>query len=149
MLLKLAQPLPMSLFLCEISVRFSGSSLPVNVINWQPAISDITAEESLNPEVLHFKLAVFKFYMYFLARNSHNNCQIFLLFGNWMKQSVTDLNHTKHKIDTLGLSSSPSLQFKICKECPGLNAVTDIKWNQYYDNTICNYPYLSKVANFL
>lgn len=107
------------------------SSLPVNVINWQPAISDITAEESLNPEVLHFKLAVvvFKFHMYFLARNSTNNCQIFLLFGNWMKQSVTDLNHRKHKIDTLGLSSSLSLQFTICKGCPGLNAVTDIKWN--------------------
>lgn len=118
-------------------VKFQSdlSSLPVNVINWQPAIRDITAEESLNPEVLHFKLAVvvFKFYMYFLARDSHNNCQIFLLSGNWMKQSVTDLNHMKHKIDTLGLSSSPSLQFNLCKGCPGLDAVTEIKWNQYYD----------------
>jgi len=118
-------------------VKFQSdlSSLPVNVINWQPAIRDITAEESLNPEVLHFKLAVvvFKFYMYFLARNSHNNCQIFLLPGNWMKQSVRDLNHMKHKIDTLGLSSSPNLQFNLCKGCPGLDAVTDIKWNQYYD----------------
>ena len=104
--------------MCEISVRFKFSS---SQCNWQPAISDITAEESLNPEVLHFKLAVvvFKFYMYFLARNSPNNCQIFLVFGNWLKQSVTDLNHMKHNIDTLGLSCSPSLQFKICKECPG------------------------------